>query len=108
MTTNTTPKEKDDESTNARIELSGEAAAATKTALNDVKWYNIAAGIDVYLGETSISSADKTVALTALHKQRETLERVEGQATLCDPNGEDVYLEWTRTAIKELTDTERD
>jgi hypothetical protein len=104
----TTDAETADESTDTYIELSGEAAAATKTALNDVRWYDLASTIWVKFGETTISVADKPVALAALHKQRETLERVEGEPTLYDPNGEDVYLEWTRMAIEELTNTEED
>jgi hypothetical protein len=95
-----------DESTDSHIELSGNAAAATRTALNEIKWYDLAETINVRREETAIATADKPVALTALHKQRETLERVEGKPTLYDPNGEDVYLEWTRAAIEELTDTE--
>jgi hypothetical protein len=106
MSQNTTAKEKDTESTDTRIELSGNAAAATKTALNDVRWYDLAATINVRRDETAIAVADKPVALAALHKRRESLERVEGKPTLYDPNGEDVYLEWTRAAIEELTDTE--
>lgn len=107
-TSSVTKNETDSESTDTCIELSDEAAAATKTALNDVRWYDLAGTIWVKFGETTISAADKPVALTALHKQRESLERVEGNPTLYDPNGEDVYLEWTRTAIEELTTTEEE
>lgn len=85
-----------------QIELSDEAAAATKTALNRIERYDIARDINVSNSDTGIHLKHSGIARRALREYETVLSRTEGEPTLYDPNGRDVYLTWVRRALTEL------
>jgi hypothetical protein len=83
------------------VELSDEAASATKTALNRVD-SDLSGRLSVGTGKTDLRHECVCEALSAVRAYRGVLERSEGEPTIFDPNGEDTYLSWARTAEAEL------
>lgn len=86
-----------------QIELSPEAGAAVQTALNNEERYDMARDIGHPGDGSVIDVSDRDVILSTLKIMESTLEKTEGEPTLYDPNGRDVYLKWTRKAIEEVS-----
>lgn len=82
----------------SEVELTDEQSAAVNTALNRVDKTSI------YSYGEDIPDSLIPEAIEALEGYIEVLEGVVGKATLMDPNDENVYLEWCRSARDKLQD----
>lgn len=99
---------KSDDTPDHEIELSDEAASAIQTAFNEQEKYST--GRDYHpSNDPTVHVHDREMVIEVLEYRRDKLEKYEGEATLFDPNGEDVHLSWVRTAIAEVSeDTEKE